>query len=297
MPFGPRSVYLIISVLLLVIGYFDGRRILKRRPELTIDNILHKIPYILPAVILILIAVVPLGVINSNQTLLWMLPLPLQAVAPQLFWGGVLIVASYIVGLSTSVGFITQHPKRRMMLIAAFCLEGSLIVTLAKNYEPAAPYLLAEIDKDGVIRQTRSYSCAPAACANLLKKLGKTTTEQDMAEFLGTTVKGTTPAQIFYGLSKMGFECTLKEIQPKHDPSTEETYCRYEEITPPAILFVDDPTAGPEGHAVLYWKNDKHGNAIILDSLHGQWKWEPLSLGKVWRGHAIECKPVPSAKR
>lgn len=289
MPFGPRSLYLALSAVLLIVGILDGRRVLRRHPGVTIDNILHRKPRILLGITLTLVLVVPVGVIHSSATHRWLLPLPLQAVAPQLFWGGVLAVSSYLVGLGGSVGILTRHPKWKMLLVAALCLEGSLILTLARNQELAAPHLLAEVDDDGVIRQTRSYSSAAAATANLLARLGRPHTEQEMAELLGTTIQGTSPAQVYYGLEKLGLSCKLREIPVQVDTASNETYHDYRELEPPAILFVNDPSAGPEGHAVLYWANDERGNAIVLDSLHGRWVWDYLSLGKVWNGHAIEC--------
>jgi len=43
------------------------------------------------------------------------------------------------------------------------------------------------VDSDGVVLQTRNYTCGPAALATLLQRLGVNTTEDELAELAGTT--------------------------------------------------------------------------------------------------------------
>jgi ABC-type enterochelin transport system substrate-binding protein len=48
------------------------------------------------------------------------------------------------------------------------------------------------VDSEGVVLQTRNYTCGPAALATVLQRLGVNTIEDELASLAGTTEDGTT---------------------------------------------------------------------------------------------------------
>jgi len=73
------------------------------------------------------------------------------------------------------------------------------------------------VDSDGVVLQTRNYTCGPAALATLLQRLGVNTTEDELAELAGTTEDGTTmqglvEAARARGMNAAGMRLSISEL-------------------------------------------------------------------------------------
>ncbi|MBC7118048.1 MAG: C39 family peptidase, partial [Methanobacteriaceae archaeon] len=64
------------------------------------------------------------------------------------------------------------------------------------------------MDAEGVVLQTRNYTCGPAALATLLRKLGINTTENELAALAGTTEEGTTMQGLLEAAKAKGVNMT-----------------------------------------------------------------------------------------
>jgi len=74
------------------------------------------------------------------------------------------------------------------------------------------------VDSEGVVLQTRNYTCGPAALATLLQRLGVNTTEDELAKLAGTTEDGTTmqglvEAARAKGVNATGMKLNISELR------------------------------------------------------------------------------------
>jgi len=186
-------------------------------------------------------------------------------------------VISYFAGATTRVAFLERHRGRWMVLVAVVVgLACGMI--LYRTWTHAEPIVLpiARVTEDGVILQTSPMSCSAAACANIAQCYGIHKTEQEMANILGTTSRGTTIAAKIHGMASLGFRCVKRYIR---DLDAKRLHA-------PALLLVDS-VGGPDGHTVAYMGND--GNTLeIWDPLFGRSRWGEGELREIWRGRAIE---------
>ncbi|WP_269899704.1 C39 family peptidase [Methanothermobacter thermautotrophicus] len=74
------------------------------------------------------------------------------------------------------------------------------------------------VDSEGVVLQTRNYTCGPAALATVLQRLGVNTTEDELAGLAGTTEDGTTmqgllEASRAKGVNATGMKLNISELR------------------------------------------------------------------------------------
>ena len=74
------------------------------------------------------------------------------------------------------------------------------------------------VDSEGVVLQTRNYTCGPAALATVLQRLGVNTTEDELAGLAGTTEDGTTmqgllEASRAKGMNANGMKLNISELK------------------------------------------------------------------------------------
>ena len=74
------------------------------------------------------------------------------------------------------------------------------------------------VDSEGVVLQTRNYTCGPAALATVLQRLGVNTTEDELAGLAGTTEDGTTmqgllEASRAKGMNATGMKLNISELK------------------------------------------------------------------------------------
>lgn len=185
----------------------------------------------------------------------------------------------YLFGFAITLAYRSEFARRGMVarLTAIFTIT-LLGLHFAQTY-PAYADLGVKTTLTGDILQTSGVSCAAASGANIAHTLGVSTTEKDMALLMGTRYfGGTSDARIHYGMRAMEIECVRVTSASRN----------VADISPPAFLFVDDPTAGPEGHVVALLESGKA--AVIIDPLLGRRAATPEELRKVWRGKAMACK-------
>ena len=101
-----------------------------------------------------------------------------------------------------------------------------------------------------------------------------------MARLMGTSMLGSSAAQIVIGMEAAGLSARKVQVADSD----------HEGLSPPAMLFVDNPFTGPESHAVALLEIEE-GRALIWDPLTGAM----MDLSKeesrrFWRGRAIEFR-------
>ena len=126
-------------------------------------------------------------------------------------------------------------------------------------------------------RRCYDSSCCAATAANIANMFGMKKTEKEMAELFATTVSGTSPAQVIFGMEKLGFRCKKVNIE---DADAKK-------LNPPAIIMIDHIEAGPEAHAVGLMKR-LNGKVEIWDPLRGRSTPDVTKVKKYWHGKAIE---------
>jgi hypothetical protein len=253
----------------------EYRRLIGKDPSLNIKTVLKRAPYLYVLIPLSLILLV-IGNLNRPR-LIWNLPLWLQYHYTALTWGGILAIFTFIFSLGSAVAMRTQHRERWKIVIAGILLI-LVIQVIQWNYtRPIAPRLKDIVATSGTVMQTNNASCAAASGASIVRTYGMQKTEKQMAELFKTTVGGTSGAQVIYGMRKIGFSCNKVQVSESNP----------EELTAPAMLFVDNQFTGPESHAVAYMGFNKN-KAEIFDPLEGRRLLSKNELAKIWHGRGIE---------
>ena len=215
------------------------------------------------------------SVAGGSRRVLWALPPCVAQARAALLWGPITLLLGYCVALVCLLAWREGHAKRVRLSVALFIILAALVVLHERMTRPIYAQLGARETRDGVVLQTSPVSCAAASAANIVRLLGGTATEQDMARTLQTDPFGTSYAGIILGLRRLDFTCRKVIVATP------------EEVHTPAILFVDHPATGPESHVVVL-AACQDGQAEILDPLSGRYRMSYALLRTVWHGKAME---------
>ncbi|MGD8254349.1 MAG: cysteine peptidase family C39 domain-containing protein [Syntrophobacterales bacterium] len=271
----PIWLNILLILFFVALAIVEYRRLIGKDPSLNIKTVLKRAPYLYVLIPLSLILLV-IGNLNRPR-LIWNLPLWLQYHYTALTWGGILAIFTFIFSLGSAVAMRTQHRERWKIVIAGILLI-LVIQVIQWNYtRPIAPRLKDIVATSGTVMQTNNASCAAASGASIVRTYGMQKTEKQMAELFKTTVGGTSGAQVIYGMRKIGFSCNKVQVSESNP----------EELTAPAMLFVDNQFTGPESHAVAYMGFNKN-KAEIFDPLEGRRLLSKNELAKIWHGRGIE---------
>jgi hypothetical protein len=232
------------------------------------------------------VAFLPLGVLPVHYVLAakpdwqWDLPDWVQLHYYTLIWGIVLSAIACVFGFAIATYLFIRHPHRWFILVAGcFFLGLILLIPSMFSLEDRLPELLAhQLSKDGVILQSTSSTCVPAAMANILSVLGKKTTEKELAELFGTTMDGTLPAQVVKGMRHLRIETRKRTVASDSIRS----------ITAPALLFMASDT-----HVVAFMGMTNQLAEIWDPGLGKKWV-RPELLRESWSGHTLEFFQPPA---
>ena len=271
-----------LDALFAVLGLLEARRLWRKHPDIRPENIHQKARYLPWSTVAMLAVVVPLLV--TDIVLRWhvRLPLRLQLHHSAILWALILSDLAFLFAVSIGVAYAAGHRERHKLALVGPLLVLALFYPQWRYYTPIADDLMGMVDEHGIVHQSSDWSCAAASGANVARRLGHEMTERRMAEIMGTTRIGTTPAQIVVGLEAIGVRCRLVREPDGAPPAFE----------PPAILFVDHPEAGSEGHAVAYMGRSE-GRYEIWDPLAGRTWLEAPELLEIWHGHGVACLGEP----
>jgi hypothetical protein len=273
----PIWINIVLILIVFLFGFLEYKRLSAKDPTLDLTTVLKKAPYLY---VLIPLSLILLVVANLNRpTLIWNLPLWLQYHYTALSWGGILAIFAFVFSLAAAVAIRTHHRERWKIVIAGILLIF-VIQFIQWNYtRPIAPRLKDIVASSGTVMQTSNASCAAASGASIARTFGIQKTEKQMANIFGTTVGGTSGAQVIYGMRKIGFASKKVEV-PDSDP---------ERLKSPAMIFIDNEFTGPESHAVAYMGFNKD-KAEIWDPLEGRRFLTKNQLAKIWHGRGIEFR-------
>lgn len=259
-------------------GWLHAQRLLRRWPDLTPETVLKAAPLLYVVIVLpMLLYGIQLWTIQTQPQLMWRLPLALQYWFVSLMWGWVIALFSYLFALLVCVAFKSGHDQRKQLVAVALLALAAVEVGQDQYTRPLAP-LLEEREREGVVLQTSDSSCAAASGANIARRLGLEATERSVSEAMRSSVMGTAPAQVIYGLERFGIHCTRFELES----------WEIADIPVPSMLFVDQRAVGPEGHAVACM-GEVSGRAEIWDPLFDRVLMGREELAEIWHGRGIRC--------
>ncbi len=154
-------------------------------------------------------------------------------------------------------------PRRVVLLIVAIGL-WAIVAGLILNHEYAITLLPGNPPAnvpDGVVYQSRDYSCGPASLATIFRHFNIIKSEREWAELSGTLISvGTTLPGLVRAGESIGFEPV--ELHP--------TYEQLDLINHPGIIF-----QSREYHLVTFWGMDSEGRMIVRDPARGRQVWGP----------------------
>ena len=273
----PLWLNILLVIGFILVGSMECRRLFAKDANLDMKTVLKRAPYLY---VLIPLSIILLIVASLNRPqLLWNLPLWLQYHYTALTWGGILAIFAFLFSLSAAVAIRTQHRERGKIVVAGILLI-CVIQVIQWNYtRPVAPRLKDIVAASGTVMQTSNSSCAAASGASIARTLGMQKTEKQMAELFGTTVGGTSGAQVIYGMRKIGIASKKVEVLDSDA----------ERLKSPTMIFIDNQFTGPESHAVAYMGLNK-GKAELWDPLEGKRFLTKNQLAKIWHGRGIEFR-------
>ncbi len=215
--------------------------------------------------------------VRSYPAWSWYLPVIVEYWNVPALWLVNVATIAFAFGAIFTLALLSRSPYRWFLPVVCAALLGGAEHLFRSSALVSVPELARpQISEGGVIMQTSGSSCAAVACANIAGLLGTPKSEADMVALLGTTVAGTSPGQVVYGMRELGFSCKKRMI-PDRDITR---------IRPPAVVFVNLSTE-IDGHAVALMRV-KDGRAEIWDPSFGKSLREPNDFAKTWGGRAVE---------
>ena len=281
----PLSVGVLLLVSAVALAALDARRVCRRFPAATVETVLQRTPYLWAVLPLVATPVIANVFFRFNDAALWNLPVCLQYHLSGIHWAVAGVSFAYLSAFAATVAYTTGHSERHKLPVAGIIVVGLVQYAQFVHTRPIAPRLTERISPDGVVLQTSGASCVPASAANIVRLLGGSATERQMAELLGSA-DGTSPAQVVYGLRPLGLQCELSRLEDA-DPSR---------LKPTTMLLVDHPATGYASHAVVY-AAARADRFEILDPLLGKRLLTRDQLLARWHGHAIFCAPSAIRRR
>lgn len=261
----------------LALGFASARRVMERHPGVGLSGLLSRAKWLYAVLVLVALLVGAAATLFVSEEAVWALPLWLQYYFSPALWAGLLFSVALLFAVAGTVALETGHPERWKLVAAGAVLVIALEIGQWTWTEPVASELRDRVE-GGHVLQTHPASCACASGANIARELGIERSEREMAHLMRTSVMGTSAAQVVYGMRAAGIACE-PWLDPGADPAA---------LPLPAMLFVDHPAVGPEGHAVAMLAYED-GYALIVDPLIGRLQRTPDALQQVWHGRAVVC--------
>lgn len=267
---------LIVIITSSLLAFYLAKSVYARKAtQLTRHNAFHKNIAGFSFFILIAVLGFVLRILSLNYEYAYKLPLYPQAYAIEIFLFG---LNSLVVYSSTLLFFITLKEKKDRLSTSLAILFIYMSLNSIYLYHTRSPQI-KERQLNGVILQSDPMSCAAASLANISHYFQMPQSERTCVKAIGTSVQGSSPAQIVLGARKLGFEAKIV-----HNKTVEA-------IIFPAILFVDAPL-GKEKHALVIM-NKVNEFYEIWDPDKGRVFWSAEYLDSRWHGNGIEIYPKP----
>ena len=267
-------------------GTLVAWKLYERQPDLTIENAHLRAKHLY---VVIAMGVPVFALIARKEyfrRIYWNLPYWVDYYFHSFPMWTILGIFGYLFGFATALAYKSGFERKAMLVRISVIFTLTILGLHVAQVYPAYASIGVKTDKYGNILQSSGVSCAAASGANIAKFYNNTVTEKEMAGLMGTYYfMGTSDSYIHYGMAKIGLDC-----QRRTSANSDIT-----EIAPPAILFIDDSSAGPEGHAVAFMEMKE--KAVIIDPLLGVRRLGNAELSKAWHGKAMECVKKASERQ
>lgn len=262
-------------------GFAVARAMVRHFPDVTMASALRRARYLYALLPLAACLLVFQMTFVAHRSVAWHLPLVLEYYFDAVMQAAVLGILGFGFSLAITLAFRERNAKRIQLAVVGVLTLASVFVAQRSWSRPISGRL-GESSRHGIVLQTDGASCGAASAANLLRLHGRNASEAQMAEVFGTTVRGTSTAQLVYGLRTLGFSCHRYD-GPSHP----------ERLSPGTILYVDE-LSGSESHAVVY--AGQEGNRfVVLNPLVGRELYDQAALTFIWHGRGVECVPADPA--
>jgi len=267
----------LIALSAFLLFFIIGKKAAAADTELTVENALKRKKWLIyfTAVTALLLSGTLIGYLHDGST--QKLPLLLQRHIGSINWLILSVGFSTIAGYTLALAYKQKHEQSRALSLACGVLIFVGIVTFHRYFAPISNTLGPQQTSQGVILQSHNSTCAAASLANIAATYSIELTERQAAELLGTSDMGSSGGQIRYAIAQVGLHYTDIQL-------TERDLSRVEA---PAMLFIDHPAVGEEGHAVSYMGKTPQGFEI-WDPLTGKEFWSSKDGVSRWRGKGIE---------
>jgi hypothetical protein len=197
-------------------------------------------------------------------------------------WPALGLAGWVMLGLLPALEWRNVREGRAGRVMAATLALAIGVGHLAYLAQPVSDALHRTRERDGVVMQTTSYTCAPASIATLarLARPGLRLSEREVAEMLGTTREGTS---------------TLAEIRVMDALGLRPRFARGLTVDSlivrgaPAVLHIDAPTRrGIARHAIALLEIDPVRRTVTIgDPMRGRQVKRFEDLDRVWIGEAV----------
>jgi hypothetical protein len=266
-----------IAIAALSLGALCGRRLARRGVTLTrlID------PHPLRGTIVLVMAVGVSVLLLFGDRMVWM-PEPVLLYSEEYAWPALRLAGWVMLGLLPALEWRNVKEGRAGRVVAGMLLLAIGVGHLGYVAQPVSNALHRTHERDGVVLQTTSYTCAPASIATLarLTRPGLILSEREVAEMLGTTREGTS---------------TLAEIRVMDALGLRPRFARGLTVdslvarAAPAVLHVDAPTRrGIRRHAIALLDVDPVRRTVTIgDPMRGRQVKRFEDLDRVWIGEAV----------
>ena len=276
----PLPIYVdyLVAAAALIAGAMYGRRLFSHGVRLDSRGLGRRAPLLVVAGLTFILGNTLYFVGRSFRGIEWYFPVAISYSDTAVLW---LLNLAVMVFAGVAAGYVAVFERHRARYILAasilFCLMAGPPLYHAYS-RPVPPALRApRVTVSGMLLQTSGSSCSAVSCANVAGVLGAPKTEQEMVDLLGTTVDGTTSAQIVYGMRRLGFRCLKRCIRDRD----------VTRLHPPALLQTD-LVGGVDGHTVAYMGLDGDGVPVVWDPMSEETRRSKDDLQRVWQGRAIE---------
>ena len=270
-----------LSIVLQIVSFFIGGWIgletFKKNPNIDFDQAYKESKPLIIISITLLILFSLGSLFTRFDDLLEILPLVLQRVAIVYCWTMMAIFISLMSGFAI---FLAYKLKKnfRTYLPSLVVLNILYMMLHFQTNNDVGDIITKSEKKNGGFLQTTGYTCTSASVATVALKLGIDTTEKEVAILSRLTKFGANSGQIRYALNKLGIN--YETLNGK--------YKKLEDVKPPAIIYVNYPTIGKDGHAIVYL-GVKNGGYKIWDPLKGKSFMSYQDIKKDWNGNGIRC--------
>ncbi len=270
-----------LSIVLQVIAFFMGGWIglkaFKENPNIDFDQA-HKESKPLMIISILLLVLFSLGSLATRfDSLLEILPLVFQRVAIIYCWTMMAIFVAFATGYAL---FLAYKLKIKLKIYIPSLLLLNILYMLVhfQTNEYIGERIKILPPQNNGFLQSTGYSCTSASIATVALRFGIETDEKETAVLSRLTKFGAGSGQIRYALEKLGIKYESLNGQ----------YKELKEVKPPAIIYINHPAVGEDGHAVVYL-GIKNGIYKIWDPLRGESFMSDEKAKKDWNGNGIRC--------